>query len=197
MSQDDKVQGRRKLKPGMGKGKGAGFEGKVAKLLSEGLAPLNFMRTPGSGARVGGKNFAKLGALFGEDALKIFVGDVTPINEKQVGLGFRWSIECKFYRTPDTFPHLVAGSANVFKWFEEARVDAAKVDRLPMLVFKWNNTKIFVAVDGHAKMGVPRPRIRLTSYHTDDAPSLDVYELDDLLTDDVRASGFWTAKLGD
>jgi len=56
------------------KSKGNGFEGTIAKKLSAALAPLNFIRTPGSGARVGGKNFETIGKLFGEDALKIFVG---------------------------------------------------------------------------------------------------------------------------
>ena len=74
---------KRKMRPGGGKAKGNGFEGQIAKKLSTALAPLNFMRSPGSGARVGGKNFEKFGEMFGEEALAIFVADVVPINEKK------------------------------------------------------------------------------------------------------------------
>lgn len=135
------------MKPGGGKAKGNGFEGQIAKKLSLALAPLNFIRSPGSGARVGGKNFEKFGEMFGEDALKLFTADVVPINERKSGLNFLHSIECKSYKTPDNFTALVAGSANVFKWFEESVVDAAKTNKNPLLIFKWNNTPVFVAVD--------------------------------------------------
>lgn len=126
------------------KGKGNGFENVLAKKLSVALAPLKFVRTQGSGARVGGKNFETIGQMFGEDALKLFVGDVVPANEGSVDLEFKHSIECKFYKTPDSFPSLVSGTANVFKWMQEAEVDAAKINRSPVLIFKWNNINILV-----------------------------------------------------
>ena len=134
------------MRPGGGKAKGSGFEGQVAKKLSAKLAPLNFIRTQGSGARVGGKNFETIGQMFGDDALKLFVGDVVPVNEKQAGVRFKHSIECKSYKTPDNFTALVAGTANIFKWMKEAEEDAVKVKRNPLLIFKWNNTPIFVAM---------------------------------------------------
>lgn len=177
------------------KGKGNGFEGQIAKKLSTALAPLNFMRSPGSGARVGGKNFEKFGEMFGEEALAIFVADVVPINEKKEGVKFLHSVECKFYKTPDAFTHLVAGTANVFKWFEESVEDAAKTDKNPILVFKWNNTPIFVAVDkGHSKC--PQSLINK------DAPlvlvggstlkrQLSIFVLDEILTD----SSLWVEKV--
>ncbi len=138
---------RRKLKPGMGKSKGSGFESQTAKKLSAALAPLNFMRSPGSGARLGGKNFEKFGEAFGEEAMSIFVADVVPINEKKEGLKFLHSVECKFYRTPDSFTQLVAGSANIFKWFEESFEDAKKTDKNPILICKWNNTPTYAIFD--------------------------------------------------
>ena len=67
---------KRKMRPGGGKAKGSGFENTVAKLLTKHLAPLNFIRTQGSGARVGGKNFDTLGKMFGEDALKLKRGEL-------------------------------------------------------------------------------------------------------------------------
>lgn len=171
----------RKMKPGAGKAKGNGFENTVAKKLSDALAPLKFIRTQGSGARVGGKNFETLGMLFGEDALKLFVGDVVPVNEKEASVKFRFSIECKFYRMPDKFTSLVAGSANVFKWMKEAIDDASKTGKTPLLIFKWNNTPIFAA-GLHSDMNCPA-NITLTNNDL----SIDIFYLDDLLTN----QGFW------
>ena len=188
---------KRKLKPGMGKNKGNGFEGTIAKKLTEGLKPLNFIRTPGSGARVGGKNFETIGKMFGEDALKIFVGDVVPVNERQENIKFKWSIECKFYATQDPFTSLVSGTANVFKWFKEAQDDASKVDKSPMLIWKWNHTPIFVAVDTMdskadytilTNLGI-KPRLTLLTYG-DSKISLDVFYLEDHLP----VPGFWYNK---
>jgi hypothetical protein len=139
------VPQKRKMKPGGGKAKGSAFEGVIAKKLSSSLTPLNFIRTPGSGARVGGKNFETIGKMMGLDALNIFVGDVVPVNEKQESVQFLHSVECKFYKTPDNFNSLITQSANIFKWFDESVVDSAKVGKNPILIFKWNNMPIFVA----------------------------------------------------
>jgi hypothetical protein len=179
------------------KGKGNGFEGTIAKTLTKALQPLNFIRTPGSGARVGGKNFETIGQMFGADALKIFVGDVVPVNERQEGVTFKHSIECKFYATQDPFTSLVSGSSNVFKWFKEAVDDASKVDKSPMLIWKWNHTPIFVAVDTMegktdytvlTSRGI-KPRLTLLQYGEEGARcySLDIYYLDDLL----KVPEFW------
>lgn len=187
------VPKKRKMRPGGGKSKGNGFESTIAKKLTEGLKPLNFIRTPGSGARVGGKNFETIGKMFGEDALKIFVGDVVPINEKTLGFKFLHSIEAKFYASQDTFSQLASGGANLFKWYQEAVVDAAKIDKSPMLVFKWNHTKIFVAIDtmntgnniSLTAAGI-NPRMSILTYG-DNKMALDIYELDDLL----QVPAFW------
>lgn len=169
------------------KAKGNGFEGLVAKKLTAALQPLNFIRTPGSGARVGGKNFETIGQMFGEDALKIFVGDVVPVNERQEKLKFLWSIECKSYASADSFTSLVAGSALIFKWFQEAVDDAEKVDKAPMTIFKWNRTDIFVAVDAaHVRQAVA-PRLTLTTYGPQ-ARTIDIFYLDDLL----QVPAIWT-----
>lgn len=136
---------KRKMRPGGGKQKGSGFENQVAKKLSAALDPLKFIRTQGSGARVGGKNFETIGKMFGADALKLFVGDVVPVNERECGHSFKFSVECKFYKTPDSFPSLVAGSANIFKWMQEAEEDAVKIKRNAVLIFKWNNVNTFAA----------------------------------------------------
>lgn len=179
------IKSKRKMRPGGGKSKGSGFEALIAKKLSSAL-PLNFIRSPGSGARVGGKNFAKIGAMFGEDALKLFVADVVPINERQEKLRFNFSIECKAYATADNFTSLAAGTANVFKWFEESVVDAEKIDKRPMLVFKWNHTPIFVAIMNTTSELMPK--MTITKYG-DSMRSLDIYELNELL----KHPDFWVS----
>lgn len=175
---------KRKLKPGMGKQKGNNFEGQVAKKLTAACAPLTFIRSPGSGARVGGKNFETFGKMFGEDAMKLFVGDVVPTNEKDFKLNFLWSIECKSYANSDSFETMVAGNANIFKWFEESVIDAAKTGKQPILIFKWNHTPVYVAVNSRTA-GLWPIKERLTL--TQDKRSLDIFYLDDLL----QVPSFW------
>lgn len=187
---------KRKLKPGMGKAKGNSFESQIAKKLSAALAPLNFMRSPGSGARVGGKNFEKFGEMFGEEALKIFVADVVPINEKKEGLTFLHSIECKFYKTPDSFTQLVAGTANVFKWFEESVEDAKKTNKNPILIFKWNNTPIFVAVDKKHERCPQALQLKDAPFAMVDVArrrSLNIFILDDIINDTT----LWCENIND
>lgn len=170
------------MKPGAGKAKGSGFEGQIAKKLSAALQPLNFIRTQGSGARVGGKNFATIGQMFGEDALKLFVGDVVPVNERDTGLTFKYSVETKFYKTPDNFTALASGNANIYKWFEESVTDAAKIDKIPMLVFKWNHTPVFVAIEKTDQQLNVKSKFELVQTR-----HLQIFLLDELLED----RNFW------
>jgi len=157
------------------KQKGSSFEGQVAKRLSAALAPLTFIRVPGSGARVGGKNFQLFGKMFGSQAMKIFVGDVVPTNESDVNLQFKFSIECKSYKTSDSFESIVSGTANIFKWMMESVVDAAKVDRVPMLICKWNHTPTYVVVPAGSVPVAARITVQQGQHN------LDIYFLDDLL----------------
>lgn len=161
------------------KAKGNSFELTVSKLLSSALNPLSFTRSPGSGARVGGKNFQTFGKMFGEDSLKIFVGDIVCLNERDTGLNFKFSIETKFYKTPDSFTSLFNNKANIFKWFEESCVDAIKINKEPMLIFKWNNTPIFVAVENNYSL---TPNLIIENNR-----KLSIFVLADLL----KVNDFW------
>lgn len=179
------IKPKRKMKPGGGKAKGSSFEAKVAKQLSAAL-PINFIKSPGSGARIGGQNFATVGAMMGEEVMKLFNADVVPINEKEVGYAFNFSVECKSYAEADNFTSLVSGSANVWKWIEESIVDAAKIGREPILIFKWNRTPTFVAVLSDDKCWPIEPRVTLKNSKR----SLDVHLFDDLLLH----PDFWVTK---
>lgn len=180
------------------KSKGNNFEGIVAKKLSTALAPLKFVRTPGSGARVGGKNFETLGMMFGEEALKLFVGDVVPVNEKESGVKWNHSIEAKFYKTQDPFTSLVSGTANLFKWMDESITDAVKVEKTPLLLFKWNNTPIFVGIRSSdlnlinaqqelAGQLLFEPKITIAN----SSLSIAIFYFDELL----ERSSFWTTNI--
>lgn len=127
------------------KSKGNNFELKIAKLLTEQLSPLKFIRSPGSGARVGGANFQKFGNLYSEDTLNIFVGDVVCTNEKESGFVFRVNVECKSYKSSDSFTALMSGSSKIFDWMRESEIDAAKTNKIPIVVFKFNRTPTYIA----------------------------------------------------
>lgn len=170
------------------KQKGSTFEGSVAKKLSA-VLPINFIRSPGSGARIGGKNFATMGKLMGEEVMKLFNADVVPINEREVGVTFRYSIECKSYKEADNFTTIANGTANIFKWFNESVVDSGKIGRDPVLIFKWNRTPTFVAVLARTMEGMAKP---LMTIHHQDGFHLDIYDFDTLLT----YPDFWINKNG-
>jgi hypothetical protein len=205
MAEAKKQTAARKMRPGGGRAKGGAFETKIAKLLSERLAPLKFIKTQGSGGRVGGKNFATIGQLFGEDALKLFVGDVVPANERDEGLAFRHSLELKFYKEPDSWGTLVSGTAKVFAWMDEARTDAARVGRNPLLIFKFNHHPEYVGLTDLDSAGTDGREIEEALHEADLAPKLtllrylpdggtdllDVYLLEDLL----KVPGFWYRRV--
>jgi len=166
------------------KGKGNGFENKVAKILSEAFAPMKFARTPGSGARVGGQNFGAFGQFFSQEALNLFVGDVVPVNERDCPENFRFIVECKAYKDADKLENLLHGNSNIYGWMEEVLVDCVKVNKDGIVVFKWNNTPIYTAVTKDIKLPDDVKRIVLTN-------GIQVSHLEDLL----KHKSFWlTAK---
>lgn len=180
-------QQQKKKKKINSKGKGNGFELVIAKKLTTCLAPLTFIRSPQSGARTGGKNFETFGKMFGADAMKLFVADVVATNEKEAGVEFRYSVECKTYQKSDSFEANVAGTANIFKWMQESVVDAAKTGKLPMLICKWNHTPIYVCVlSKDVKQFNIRSRLTLNAQEE----SIDVFYFDDLTGNSL----FWCEK---
>jgi hypothetical protein len=115
--------------------------------------------------------------MFGADAMKLFVADVVATNEKEAGVEFRYSVECKTYQKSDSFEANVAGTANIFKWMQESVVDAAKTGKLPMLICKWNHTPVYVCVlSKDVKQFNLRPRLTLNAQEE----SIDVFYFDEL-----------------
>lgn len=142
------------------KTKGNVFELTIAKAISNALEPLQFVRSPGSGARVGGVNFNRYKSLYSADTLNIFVGDVVCTNESEVGLTFKCNVECKSYKSSDSLSTLISGSSKIFEWMAESETDAAKTNKIAVVIFKFNRTPTYIAStelpDGCVKMVLKR-----------------------------------------
>ncbi len=135
-----------KKKPINGKRKGSNFERAISKKLEEKLKPLCFRKSEGSGARLGGIN-SVLVKKYSEEICKIFIGDVTCINNGIDNINFRFCIECKSYKTREDIVAIINGKSSIYKWMDESRIDAAKANLQPLLIFKYNNTPIYACID--------------------------------------------------
>jgi len=120
------------------KAKGSGFEREVAKYLSDTYGE-SFIRAPGSGAYVGGKNQSRKEFLH-EGQVRSFKGDIVP------GQSFsKMNIECKFYAD---FPfHLVlTGECKQLNTWIEQLLDVAEEGDVNLLFMKFNRKGRYVAV---------------------------------------------------
>lgn len=139
------------------KRKGSSFEGHVGKSLEGALPPMKFRRSQSSGAILGGKNI-KFAENFSEEMRIMFVGDVTPTNELDVfrdcGWKFKFALECKFYKSCDTLDHMF-NNTRIKGWFNQALNDSAKINKEPLLIFKFNHTDTFCATDHNASNILP------------------------------------------
>ena len=124
--------------PSPQKAKGSSFEREVAAFLSD-LYKESFIRAPGSGAYVGGKNQVRTQILH-EGQIRSFKGDIVP------GQSFpKFNAECKSYAD---FPfHLVlAGECKVLDGWLNQMMDVADTDDLNILFMKFNRKGRFVCV---------------------------------------------------
>ena len=120
------------------KAKGSGFEREIAKYLSEKYSE-SFIRAPGSGAYVGGKNQVRKEVLH-EGQIRSFKGDVVP------GQSFkRMNIECKFY-ADFPFHLLLTGDCKVIDAWIDQLMDVADVDDVNLLFMKFNRKGKYVCV---------------------------------------------------
>lgn len=92
------------------------------------LTGLKWERTPGSGA------------LDEKHGLK---GDLYLPNEKNV-----YAVECKHYADDYLTSQLLSGkNPQLIEWWEQAKRQGVQVSRKPLLIFKFNRSKIFVAYE--------------------------------------------------
>ena len=124
--------------PSPQKAKGSGFEREVAKYLSEKYNE-SFIRAPGSGAYIGGKNQSRTQILH-EGQIRSFKGDIVP------GQTFtKMNVECKFYKD---FPFhlLLSGECKVIDAWLEQLMDVADPDDCNILFMKFNRKGRYIAV---------------------------------------------------
>jgi hypothetical protein len=120
------------------KAKGSGFEREVAKFLSD-LYGESFIRAPGSGAYIGGKNQHRTSILH-EGQVRSFKGDIVP------GQSFsKMNIECKFY-ADFPFHLLLSGDCKVINTWIEQLMDVAEDGDVNLLFMKFNRKGRYVAV---------------------------------------------------
>lgn len=124
--------------PSPQKAKGSGYERDVAKFLTE-LYQESFIRAPGSGAYVGGKNQERKEFLH-EGQIRSFKGDIVP------GQSFiKMNVECKFYKE---FPFhlLLSGECKQLDSWLDQLLDVEDAGDLNILFMKFNRIGQFVAV---------------------------------------------------
>lgn len=120
------------------KNKGSGFEREIAKYLSDKYGE-SFIRAPGSGAYVGGKNQLRTEVLH-EGQIRSFKGDIVP------GQSFiKMNVECKFY-ADFPFHLLLTGECKVIDAWIGQLIDVADPNDLNILFMKFNRKGRYIAV---------------------------------------------------
>ena len=126
--------------PSPQKQKGSGYEREVAKFLSD-LYGESFIRAPGSGAYVGGKNQARTQFLH-EGQIRSFKGDIVP------GESFsKMNAECKFYADFPWHLLLTGECKQLDSWLAQL-LDVEDTNDLNILFMKFNRKGQYVAVQG-------------------------------------------------
>lgn len=120
------------------KAKGSSFEREVANFLSK-TYDESFIRAPGSGAYIGGKNQSRKQYLH-EDQVRSFKGDIVP------GQSFvNFNAECKSY-ADFPFHLMLTGKCKQFDTWLNQLMDVAEVDDCNILFMKFNRKGKYVAV---------------------------------------------------
>ena len=126
-----------------GKAKGNQFERKIANLLSARFESVtgikqSFRRNTDSGSYFGGTNQKR---VVTHDLDHANFGDlICPKN-------FRYSVECKFFKTGPTFSSIVKGKVTQWdEWLVQATQDASNSQKDMMLIVKYNGTDELVFV---------------------------------------------------
>ena len=124
--------------PSPQKNKGSGFEREIAKYLSDKYNE-SFIRAPGSGAYVGGKNQSRTEFLH-EGQIRSFKGDIVP------GQSFKkFNAECKFY-ADFPFHLLLTGECKVIDAWLDQLMDVADENDVNILFMKFNRKGRYVCV---------------------------------------------------
>jgi len=125
------------------KKKGNRAELEIVKILKNRFPEYEFRRSPGSGAYVGGSNREISEGLDYETKLVLASDILVPKN-------FKFIIESKFYAEA-SFWDLFNTSSDLKRWFKQVEGDAEFVNKLPMLVVKYNRKPRIVYINKKLK----------------------------------------------
>lgn len=120
-------------KPFNSRNKGATYERKVAKMMSDWWGG-QFSRVPASG-----------GLNWGAD--QRVAGDIVPPPES----GFPFVIECK-KREDWTFDHILLNIGTPKDWWQQVVMDSRRVNQVPLLIFSRNRAKDFIMIPHEDEM---------------------------------------------
>jgi len=127
------------------KKKGNRGELELVHLLEEKFGEGRFKRTPNSGAHMGGKNQEAAKNLPWEAKITLVSDIITPAD-------FNFVIEHKFYAEMN-FWDLLSNTSNWNEWLKQVEFDAKFVDRVPLLVIKYNRHQRIALIDYMCLMG--------------------------------------------
>jgi len=108
------------------KAKGTAFEAKIVKILNSEFSNIQFERVPLSGA------------------ISYLKGDIWTPHDTAV---WPWCIEAKHYKEVNWNSLLTAKSADMFTFWEQATREAEIMKKKPLLIFRWDRSKDYVAYD--------------------------------------------------
>jgi hypothetical protein len=137
------------------KDKGSSFERKIANILSERFEPMlqiknSFRRNQDSGSFFGGTN---------QQRTQSYSLDYAVFGDIICPRSFRFSVECKHYKTPPTFKSVVSQSVTQWdSWLRQAEQDAASSSKQMSLIVKYNNVDSIIFL--HSEL----PNIKHTTY---------------------------------
>ena len=110
--------------------KGSAYEAKITKLLTE-VFGKEFRRVPLSGS------------------LEWLKGDIFVPTDTA---WFPYTIECKHYAEIDWSNLLTAKTSDLHNFWKQTQREAAVMKRKPLLIFRWNRSKDYVAYDDYIKV---------------------------------------------
>jgi hypothetical protein len=123
--------------PSPSKNKGNSFERQTAEFLTN-LYGEKFIRAPGSGAYVGGKN-SKRKEFLHEGQIRSFKGDIVP------GMSFpRFNGECKSYKE-FPFHQLFSGNIKLLDSWIDQCMDASDEGDFNIIFMKFNRIGTYIA----------------------------------------------------
>jgi hypothetical protein len=106
--------------------KGSAYEAKIVGILNKEFSTIQFERVPLSGA------------------ISYLKGDIWTPHDTAA---WPWCIEAKHYKELEWNNLLTAKSTDIIRFWEQTIREAEVMKKKPLLIFRWNRSKDFVAYD--------------------------------------------------